>query len=121
MKANKKDLSKLEKSLDKLIIIGASGGEVGDLKQRLITLTACIVHDECQVPCLVHLNAIFRELQEIALMCKSVGEKNRLKRFLKSKDYKQRIQDIQNSIASHIHQFTVRRPGCYQCIILILL
>ncbi|KAJ7862201.1 hypothetical protein B0H13DRAFT_1900209 [Mycena leptocephala] len=52
MKANKKDLSKLEKSLDKLIIIGASGGEVGDLKQRLITLTA--------------------ELQEIALMCKSV-------------------------------------------------
>ncbi|KAJ7797281.1 hypothetical protein B0H13DRAFT_2392237 [Mycena leptocephala] len=84
-KANKEDLAKLEKSLDKLINIDTTGVD-GDLKQRLDSLSS--------------------ELKEILLECKSLTEKTRFKRFVRSKGYNQRIQDIKNSVASNIHNFT---------------
>ncbi|KAJ6534427.1 hypothetical protein DFH09DRAFT_1092028 [Mycena vulgaris] len=85
MKANRDGLSTLETSLKQLIAINASGAG-GDLKQRLTTLTS--------------------ELKIIVLECKSLTEKSRLKQFFKSKDYKDRIQNIKTSIASHIYEFT---------------
>ncbi|KAJ6481182.1 hypothetical protein DFH09DRAFT_1107746 [Mycena vulgaris] len=98
MKANRDDLSTLERSLKQLIAINASGAG-GDLKLRLTTLTSCAVR-------LINLDSGFRELKIIILECKSLTEKSRLKQFFKSKDYKDRIQNIKASIASHIHEFT---------------
>ncbi|KAJ6548144.1 hypothetical protein DFH09DRAFT_1504633 [Mycena vulgaris] len=79
---------KLEKALNKLITINASNasGAGGDLKQRLTALTS--------------------EFEGIACECKSLTEKSRLRRFFKSKDDKDKIQDIKNSITSHIQHFT---------------
>ncbi|KAJ7323200.1 hypothetical protein DFH08DRAFT_941518, partial [Mycena albidolilacea] len=85
MDANKEDLAKIEKALYKLIAIDTTGVS-GDLKQRLDTLPS--------------------ELEMIVSECKSLAEKNRFTRFLKSKLYKERIQSIKDSVASHIHHFT---------------
>ncbi|KAJ7480818.1 hypothetical protein FB451DRAFT_1394878 [Mycena latifolia] len=86
MKSNKEDLSKLQESLDTLVAIDASGAS-GDLKQRLTKLSS--------------------ELKVIALQCKSLGDKGRSKRFFKSIEYKQSIQDIKNLVTSHIRDFTL--------------
>ncbi|KAJ6481187.1 hypothetical protein DFH09DRAFT_418991 [Mycena vulgaris] len=85
MKENKEDLSRLETALNELITIDASGAS-GDLKQRLVKLSS--------------------ELGKIAIECNSLTVQSRVKQFFKANDYKQRIQDIKNSIASHIHEFT---------------
>ncbi|KAJ6541156.1 hypothetical protein DFH09DRAFT_1041449, partial [Mycena vulgaris] len=85
MKGNKQDLAKLEGSLNQLINTDASAAG-DDLKQRLSELSS--------------------KLGEIAVECKAIAEKNRLKQFFKSNDYKERIQGIKESIASHIYQFT---------------
>ncbi|KAJ6629728.1 hypothetical protein B0H10DRAFT_2184299 [Mycena sp. CBHHK59/15] len=69
MKANKEDLSKLERSLKAFIAIDASGASE-DLKRQLNML--------------------------------SLGPK----RFFSSKEDKEKILDIQNSVASHIQEFT---------------
>ncbi|KAF7362706.1 WD-REPEATS-REGION domain-containing protein [Mycena venus] len=85
MKANKEDLAKLEKSLHKLITIDTAG--VGaNLKQRLDTLSS--------------------ELKMIDFERKSLAEKSRFQRFLRSKQYKEKIQGIKDSVASHILHFT---------------
>ncbi|KAJ7690268.1 hypothetical protein B0H17DRAFT_1331490 [Mycena rosella] len=85
MKANKEDLSKLANLLDKLTTINASGVG-GDLKQRLTALSF--------------------DLGEIKIKCKSLGEKGRFKQFLKGSDYKQQIEEIKDSVAAQIQQFT---------------
>ncbi|KAJ7874283.1 hypothetical protein B0H13DRAFT_2348693 [Mycena leptocephala] len=85
MKGNKEDLAKLEKSLDKLITIDTAGAGA-NLKQRLDTLSL--------------------ELKMIDLECKSLAEKSRFQRFLRSQQYKERIQGIRDSVVSHIHHFT---------------
>ncbi|KAF8206736.1 hypothetical protein K438DRAFT_1963050 [Mycena galopus ATCC 62051] len=85
MTSNKEDLAKLERSLDKLIAIDTAGVSA-NLKQRLDTLVS--------------------ELKMIDLECKFLGGKSRFQRFLRSKQYKERIQDMKGSVASHIHHFT---------------
>ncbi|KAJ6534424.1 hypothetical protein DFH09DRAFT_1325314 [Mycena vulgaris] len=54
------------------------------------------------------------KLGEIVVEYKSLAEKSRVKQFFKGNDYKQRIQDIKNSIASQIHQFTVCKAPSFQ-------
>ncbi|KAJ7842054.1 hypothetical protein B0H13DRAFT_1909981 [Mycena leptocephala] len=85
MGSNKEDLSKLEKCLDTLLIINVSGcGD--DLKNRLTKLSS--------------------NLKFISSDCKSLGEKSRFKRYYKSKEYKEKIQNIKASISSQIQEFT---------------
>ncbi|KAF7342956.1 WD-REPEATS-REGION domain-containing protein [Mycena venus] len=85
MEENKEDLAKLENSLDKFITIDTMG--IGaNLKQRLDNLSS--------------------ELKMIDFECKSLAEKSRFQRFFRSKQYKERIQGIKDSVASHIHHFT---------------
>jgi flagellar biosynthesis protein FlhB len=104
MKANKEDLSKLERLLNTLITIDVQGA--GDeLKQRLTTLALCVV--QMTLPS-IHSFVIFRELGQISLECKSFAEKNTMKRFFKSNEYKQQIKNIKNSVASCIQHFIVR-------------
>ncbi|KAJ6629690.1 hypothetical protein B0H10DRAFT_1939664 [Mycena sp. CBHHK59/15] len=85
MKANKEDLSKLERSLKAFIAIDASGASE-DLKRRL--------------------NMLSLNLMAITVECKSLAKKRGPKRFFSSKEDKEKILDIQNSVASHIQEFT---------------
>ncbi|KAJ7796276.1 hypothetical protein B0H14DRAFT_3494989 [Mycena olivaceomarginata] len=87
MQANEDDLYKLEKCLTALIAINPSGGSE-DLRLRLSSLTS--------------------NLEVLAAKCQSLSSKSRFKQFLNSKRYKETIQEIRNSIASHIQNFTVR-------------
>jgi hypothetical protein len=104
MQSNKNDLSKLEKCLDTLISIDASGcGE--DLKNRLITLKSFVMSSGL---CLSNIYTFLRKLSVISVDCRSLAEKHRLQRFVMGKEYKQQIQSITDSIASHIQEFTVR-------------
>ncbi|KAJ7358352.1 hypothetical protein DFH08DRAFT_848300 [Mycena albidolilacea] len=90
MQSNKEDLSRLGKCLKDLTAIDVSGMR-GDLKGRLVSLSS--------------------NLTPIAVQCKSLAEKRGIKQFFKSRDYKEKIQDIKNLIASHIQEFTVG-PSC---------
>ncbi|KAF7342411.1 WD-REPEATS-REGION domain-containing protein [Mycena venus] len=85
MQGNKDDLSELEKSLTSLIALDIPGPS-GDLQDRITKLTT--------------------NLKDVAAECKSLSEKTGLKRFLRSKIYKERIQNVKNSIADHIRDFT---------------
>ncbi|KAJ7923803.1 hypothetical protein B0H13DRAFT_2266933 [Mycena leptocephala] len=85
MTTNKDDLSRLEKCLNKLTSINASVVS-DDLTQRLKNFTS--------------------NLKAIADECKLLAGKSRLQQFFKSKDYKERLQGIRASIASHIQEFT---------------
>ncbi|KAJ7752386.1 hypothetical protein B0H16DRAFT_1687797 [Mycena metata] len=87
MRSNKEDLSKLTGCLDNLIAIGDSGC-ADDLKSRLATLRS--------------------QLNMISAQCKSLAEKDRIKRFVMGKDYKEQIGGIKDSIATQIQHFTVR-------------
>ncbi|KAJ7044234.1 hypothetical protein C8F04DRAFT_1174674 [Mycena alexandri] len=86
MHSNKEDLSKLTKCLDNLIAIDDSGC-ADDLKIRLAALRS--------------------QLNTISTQCKSLADKDRIKRFVMGKDYKEQIGGIRNSIATHIQHFTV--------------
>ncbi|KAJ7764420.1 hypothetical protein B0H16DRAFT_1526974, partial [Mycena metata] len=85
MRSNKEDLAKLENCLNDLITLDASGCSE-DLKNRLTALTS--------------------DLNSISLACKALVEKPRFNRFVMSRDYKDRIQEIKNSIGSCIRNFT---------------
>ncbi|KAJ6549604.1 hypothetical protein DFH09DRAFT_1039391 [Mycena vulgaris] len=85
MQDNQDDLLKLENSLATLITLQVSGPS-GDLQDRLARLT-------------INLKVIVAE-------CKVLAEKNPVKRFLKSKAYKDKIQLLRGQIASHIRDFT---------------
>jgi hypothetical protein len=109
MNSNKDDLSKLEKCLDTLITIDVSGcGD--DLKNRLSTLSSCAISGNLHFILII---VSFRNLKVISGDCKSFAEQSRLQRFLKSKEYKEKIQDIKTSISSQIQGFTVRIVGAY--------
>jgi hypothetical protein len=103
MQSNKEDLSRLEKCLKDLTAIDVSGMS-GDLEGRLVSLSSCVIG---LIHGLVDSFAIIRNLMPIAVQCKSLAEKRGIKQFFKSRDYKEKIQDIKNLIASHIQEFTV--------------
>ncbi|KAJ7194310.1 hypothetical protein GGX14DRAFT_404768 [Mycena pura] len=85
MKANKDDLANLEKALQVLIAIDVSDCS-GDLARRLNTFTS--------------------NLDPIVTQCKSLKNKSGRARFFNSKEHKEEIQGIQESIISLIHDFT---------------
>ncbi|KAJ7792884.1 hypothetical protein B0H14DRAFT_2623406 [Mycena olivaceomarginata] len=85
MRGNKKDLVKLKKHLDELDTIDCSDME-GDLKERVEKLK--------------------NKLRLIAADCHPLTKKHRVMRFLNSKEDKEEIQSIQNSIVSCIQDFT---------------
>jgi hypothetical protein len=109
MGSNKEDLSKLEKCLDTLLIINVSGcGD--DLKNRLTKLSSWVISGKSTL----HPDFVpFRNLKFISSDCKSLGEKSRFKRYYKSKEYKEKIQNIKASISSQIQEFTVRIVDVY--------
>ncbi|KAF7378037.1 hypothetical protein MSAN_00227600 [Mycena sanguinolenta] len=85
MKSNKEDLSKLEQILKKLTVIDmATAGD--DLKARTAELA---------------LN-----LTPLAEKCTALVEERDIKHLFRSKEYKEKIQGIKNSITSHIQEFT---------------
>ncbi|KAJ7203247.1 hypothetical protein GGX14DRAFT_652031 [Mycena pura] len=85
MKANKDDLAKLDKALQALIAINVSDCS-DDLARRLKTFTS--------------------NLNPIITQCKSFEKKSRFIRFFNSKEHKEEIQGIRESIISLIHNFT---------------
>ncbi|KAJ7189342.1 hypothetical protein GGX14DRAFT_702062 [Mycena pura] len=85
MKANKEDLAKLEKIVKELIIIDVSDCS-DDLTRRLTTLAS--------------------NLSPISTRCQSLQKKNRFARFLYSKEHKEEIQGIRNSITNIIQDFS---------------
>ncbi|KAJ7110887.1 hypothetical protein C8R44DRAFT_799693 [Mycena epipterygia] len=85
METNQDDIYKLATCLTELIAINPSGGSE-DLRLRLAAFTS--------------------NLQALAAECQSIAAKSRSKQFFNSKSYKEAIQQIRNSIASHIQDFT---------------
>jgi hypothetical protein len=108
MQSNKEDLFRLEKCLRDLTAVDVLGTSE-DLKGRLVSLTSCVFGTTHG---LVHSFVVIRNLTPIAAQCRSLAEKRGIKQFFKSRDYKEKIQDIKNLIASHIQEFTVG-PSCY--------
>ncbi|KAJ7778953.1 hypothetical protein B0H16DRAFT_1448502 [Mycena metata] len=86
MKANKDDLSTLDRKLRNLITNIKTFGAGGDMEKRLTKLSS--------------------DLEAIAGDCKSLADKGQSTLFFRSKDYKQNIGDIKNLITSHLHNFT---------------
>ncbi|KAJ6571391.1 WD40-repeat-containing domain protein [Mycena capillaripes] len=85
MHSNKDALSKIDKCLETLISIDPSScGE--HLKNRLSILIS--------------------KLTLISVDCKALTQKHRFKRFVMGKEYKEQIQDVKDSIASCIQDFT---------------
>ncbi|KAJ6629701.1 hypothetical protein B0H10DRAFT_1939673 [Mycena sp. CBHHK59/15] len=105
MKANKEDLSKLERSLKAFTAIDVPGASE-DLKHRLGMLSSWVLHAQYWQSVIDNLIAAFRNFTAIAVECKSLAEKSRWKRYLKSKDDKDKIVNIQNSVAFHIQEST---------------
>ena len=60
MRANKEDLARLEKSLEKLINIDTTGVVASDLKQRLDSLALCVVYMKS---CIKYSLIFFRGVQ----------------------------------------------------------
>ncbi|KAJ7229791.1 hypothetical protein GGX14DRAFT_383752 [Mycena pura] len=85
MKANKEDLAKLEKIAKELIIIDVSDCS-DDLTRRLTALAS--------------------NLSPIATQCQSLQKKNRFARFFYSKEHKEEIQAIRDSITNIIRDFS---------------
>ncbi|KAJ7797697.1 hypothetical protein B0H14DRAFT_3157303, partial [Mycena olivaceomarginata] len=88
MEANKEDLLDLKKNLGSLTTTIDNLDAGGELKQRLTTLS------------------FFRELKGMVPECTTLAEKHSLQRFFKSKNYKQRIQDMKSTMESHLYKFT---------------
>ncbi|KAJ7785063.1 hypothetical protein DFH07DRAFT_948145 [Mycena maculata] len=85
MHSNKEDLSKLEESLTKLIALDVPGLSE-DLQARITKLSS--------------------NLKLVAIECKSLAKKSSFKHFVKSKNYKDRIEGVKNVISSHLRDFT---------------
>ncbi|KAJ7200798.1 hypothetical protein GGX14DRAFT_400404 [Mycena pura] len=85
LKANKEDLAKLEKIVKELINIDVSDCS-DDLTRRLTTLAS--------------------NLSPISTRCQSLQKKNRFARFFYSKEHKEEIQGIRDSITNIIRDFT---------------
>ncbi|KAJ7934778.1 hypothetical protein B0H13DRAFT_1854775 [Mycena leptocephala] len=91
MQWNKDDLANLHKTLTSLIALDVPGPS-GDLQDRITKLST--------------------DLKVVVGECKSLAKKGMVKRFLKSKYYQERIQNLKSSISSYIQDFTVRKLSC---------
>ncbi|KAJ7894506.1 hypothetical protein B0H14DRAFT_771981 [Mycena olivaceomarginata] len=86
MEANKEDLLDLKKNLGSLTTTIDNLDAGSELKQRLTTLSS--------------------ELKAMVPECTALAEKHSFQRFFKSKNYKQRIQDMKSTMESHLYKFT---------------
>ncbi|KAJ7894488.1 hypothetical protein B0H14DRAFT_2559265 [Mycena olivaceomarginata] len=71
-----------------------------DLKKNLGSLTTTIDNLDAG-------DSSFRELKGMVPECTTLAEKHSLQRFFKSKNYKQRIQDMKSTMESHLYKFTL--------------
>ncbi|KAF8164048.1 hypothetical protein K438DRAFT_1775747 [Mycena galopus ATCC 62051] len=97
MKANKEDLAKLREHLKELVMIDpslivADPTIQSELKTRLSTLVS--------------------KLRPLGKQCDTLGAKGQFARFWSSKQHKEEIQGIKDSIASEIADFTVGLDFC---------
>lgn len=111
MQTNQDDLYKLATCLTELIALNPSGGSE-DLRLRLGAFKSCVLRRN-----LGHKTypVTSRNLEALAAQCQSIAEKSRSKQFFNSRNYKEAIQLIRKSIASHIQDFTVRMLCCSLC------
>ncbi|KAJ7725162.1 hypothetical protein B0H16DRAFT_1736253 [Mycena metata] len=85
MKGNKADLLELDRRLEQLMDIDTAGFS-DNLKQRLDKLK--------------------QNLKPITTRLKSLEKRSEIKQFFKAKKYEKEIQDIKDSVSSHIQDFT---------------